>query len=251
MSNLYLRSRRKASVCRRSSPRPGWLPPRVRGADRRRPGLGRRHVVRERACGSTRHRGCARRRQRGSSARRPGLPGAEQAPRHAVHHVRPEGRPTSGDFVAERPQRLFHVGRLDVDTEGLLLLTNDGDLAHRLTHPSFGVPKTYLAEVPGPVPRTLGRRLETGSSWRTGRSRSTRSSVVDVHGGPGGGRARPARGSQAHRPPAARRGRPPGVPARPDRGRPGAARPSAPGTVRKLTQNEIGDLHRMVESAPS
>ena len=66
------------------------------------------------------------------------------------------GRPTVGDLVADRPERLFHVGRLDADTEGLLLLTNDGDLAHRLMHPSFGVMKTYLATVPGPVPLSGG-----------------------------------------------------------------------------------------------
>jgi 23S rRNA pseudouridine2605 synthase len=72
------------------------------------------------------------------------------------------GRPTVGDYVADRPERLFHVGRLDADSEGLLLLTNDGELAHRLTHPSFGVEKTYLAEVRGPVPRDLGRRLRAG-----------------------------------------------------------------------------------------
>jgi len=80
----------------------------------------------------------------------------------------PEGRPTVGDYVAERSQRLFHVGRLDAETEGLLLLTNDGDLAHRLTHPSFEVPKTYLADVPGPIPRSLGRRLREGVELRTG-----------------------------------------------------------------------------------
>ena len=61
----------------------------------------------------------------------------------------PEGRPTVGDYVAERSQRLFHVGRLDADTEGLLLLTNDGELANRLTHPSYGVEKEYVAEVAG------------------------------------------------------------------------------------------------------
>ena len=72
------------------------------------------------------------------------------------------GRPTVGDYVAERPERLFHVGRLDGDSEGLLLLTNDGELAHRLTHPSYSVPKTYLAEVSGPVPRDFGRRLRSG-----------------------------------------------------------------------------------------
>ncbi|MGH3939323.1 MAG: pseudouridine synthase [Pseudonocardiaceae bacterium] len=72
------------------------------------------------------------------------------------------GRPCVGDYVVQRPQRLFHVGRLDADTEGLLLLTNDGELAHRLMHPSSQVMKTYLAEVPGPVPRALGRTLRAG-----------------------------------------------------------------------------------------
>ena len=72
------------------------------------------------------------------------------------------GRPDVADLVADRPERLFHVGRLDADSEGLLLLTNDGELAHRLTHPAFGVSKTYLATVPGPVPRGLGRRLLGG-----------------------------------------------------------------------------------------
>jgi 23S rRNA pseudouridine2605 synthase len=77
-----------------------------------------------------------------------------------------DDRPTIADYVPaamqERGIRLFHVGRLDTDTEGLLLLTNDGELAHRLTHPSFGVPKTYLAEVSGPVARDVGRRLRAG-----------------------------------------------------------------------------------------
>ncbi|HET9946064.1 MAG TPA: pseudouridine synthase, partial [Actinomycetes bacterium] len=57
----------------------------------------------------------------------------------------PEGRPSLADYVADRSARLFNVGRLDAETEGLILLTNDGDLAHRLAHPSFGVTKTYLA----------------------------------------------------------------------------------------------------------
>ena len=72
------------------------------------------------------------------------------------------GRVDIGDFVANRKERLFHVGRLDADTEGLLLLTNDGELAHRLQHPRYGVLKTYLAQIPGPVPRDLGRRLREG-----------------------------------------------------------------------------------------
>ncbi|MFN2536554.1 MAG: pseudouridine synthase [Mycobacteriales bacterium] len=73
-----------------------------------------------------------------------------------------EGRPTVGDLVVGRRERLFHVGRLDADTEGLLLLTNDGELAHRLSHPSFSVPKTYLAQVIGPVQRDVGKRLRAG-----------------------------------------------------------------------------------------
>jgi 23S rRNA pseudouridine2605 synthase len=74
----------------------------------------------------------------------------------------PDGRPTVGDLVIDRKERLFHVGRLDADTEGLLLLTNDGELAHRLSHPSFEVPKTYLAEIIGPVQRDVGKRLRAG-----------------------------------------------------------------------------------------
>jgi 23S rRNA pseudouridine2605 synthase len=72
------------------------------------------------------------------------------------------GRKTIVDFLGDRAERLFHVGRLDYDTEGLMLLTNDGELAHRLAHPSYEVAKTYWAEVPGSVPRDLGRRLQAG-----------------------------------------------------------------------------------------
>lgn len=78
------------------------------------------------------------------------------------------GRADIGDFVGNRKERLFHVGRLDADTEGLLLLTNDGDLAHRLQHPHYGVLKTYLAQIPGPVPRDLGRRLREGIELEDG-----------------------------------------------------------------------------------
>ncbi|MBA3618520.1 MAG: rRNA pseudouridine synthase [Acidothermales bacterium] len=74
----------------------------------------------------------------------------------------PQGRLSLADLLQGRRERLFHVGRLDADTEGLLLVTNDGQLAHRLAHPSYEVAKTYLAEVPGPVPRDLGRRLRAG-----------------------------------------------------------------------------------------
>jgi 23S rRNA pseudouridine2605 synthase len=80
----------------------------------------------------------------------------------------PEGRPSLADFIADRNARLFHVGRLDADTEGLLLLTNDGELAHRLAHPSFGVVKTYLAEITGPVARDVGKRLKAGVTLEDG-----------------------------------------------------------------------------------
>ena len=80
----------------------------------------------------------------------------------------PEGRPTVGDLIEQRTDRLFHVGRLDAETEGLLLLTNDGELSHRLTHPSYEVPKTYFAEVIGPVARDVGRRLKGGVDLEDG-----------------------------------------------------------------------------------
>lgn len=72
------------------------------------------------------------------------------------------GRPSLAAVVAGRRQRLFHVGRLDADSEGLLLLTNDGELAHRLTHPSYQVPKTYLAEVEGSPRRQTLQALRRG-----------------------------------------------------------------------------------------
>lgn len=75
------------------------------------------------------------------------------------------GRPCIGDLVEHRVRgnkKLFHVGRLDADTEGLILLTNDGELAHRLMHPSYEIPKTYVATVNGAVPRGLGKKLRAG-----------------------------------------------------------------------------------------
>jgi len=83
----------------------------------------------------------------------------------------PEGRRCVGDLVAGREERLFHVGRLDADTEGLLLLTNDGDLAQHLAHPSFGVAKTYLAQVRGKVARDVGRTLREGIELDDGPAR--------------------------------------------------------------------------------
>ncbi|RDI59643.1 pseudouridine synthase [Nocardia pseudobrasiliensis] len=93
------------------------------------------------------------------------------------------GRPCVGDIVAERVmagQRLFHVGRLDADTEGLLLLTNDGDLAHRLMHPSFEVSKTYLATVNGEVKRETGKRLHSGVELDDGPAKVDRFQVLEI-----------------------------------------------------------------------
>lgn len=94
------------------------------------------------------------------------------------------GRPCVGDIVAERiaaGQRLFHVGRLDADTEGLLLLTNDGDLAHRLMHPSFEVSKTYLATVHGEVSnRAVGKRLKEGLELEDGPAKVDRFQVLEL-----------------------------------------------------------------------
>jgi 23S rRNA pseudouridine2605 synthase len=74
----------------------------------------------------------------------------------------PQGRPTISDLVADRPERLFHVGRLDTDTAGLLLLTNDGEFAQRMAHPSYEVDKTYVAEVDGRVSKTTVEQLLAG-----------------------------------------------------------------------------------------
>ena len=89
----------------------------------------------------------------------------------------PQGRPTVLDLVPPEP-RVFPVGRLDAATEGLLLLTNDGDLAHRLTHPSFGVEKEYLAEVETAPTRGELRRLREGVDLEDGRTAPARVTLV-------------------------------------------------------------------------
>src|ERR1700759_4816351 len=93
------------------------------------------------------------------------------------------GRPCIGDLVEHRVRgnkKLFHVGRLDADTEGLILLTNDGELAHRLMHPSYEIPKTYLATVAGAVPRGLGRELRAGVELEDGPAHVDDFAVVDA-----------------------------------------------------------------------
>ncbi|MCC9197914.1 pseudouridine synthase [Arthrobacter sp. zg-Y820] len=82
----------------------------------------------------------------------------------------PEGRPCISDFLknTNKHERLFHVGRLDTNTEGLLLLTNDGELANRLTHPSYEVPKTYLVQVRGPMAHGVGAQMREGLDLEDG-----------------------------------------------------------------------------------
>jgi 23S rRNA pseudouridine2605 synthase len=90
----------------------------------------------------------------------------------------PHGRPSVLDYVPT-PDRVWAVGRLDIDTEGALLLTNDGDLTFRLTHPSFRIDKTYLAEVRGSVSGSLVGRLQRGVELDDGRTAPARVAVID------------------------------------------------------------------------
>lgn len=93
------------------------------------------------------------------------------------------GRINIGDYVGDRNERLFHVGRLDADTEGLLILTNDGELAHRLQHPQYGVLKTYLAQIRGPVPRDIGKQLRAGIQLEDGMASVDSFRIVDSQPG--------------------------------------------------------------------
>jgi 23S rRNA pseudouridine2605 synthase len=106
---------------------------------------------------------------------------AMNKPRSVVSTMADErGRDAIADYLGNVDQRVFHVGRLDADSEGLLLLTNDGELAHRLMHPSYGVAKTYLAEVAGPVPRAVGRQLLKGVELDDGPARVDSFKLVDA-----------------------------------------------------------------------
>ena len=96
------------------------------------------------------------------------------------------GRPCVGDLVSDRVaagQRLFHVGRLDADTEGLLLLTNDGELANRLMHPKYGIKKTYLATVLGEANNKLVRQLKEGIELEDGPVKADFVQIVDKNNG--------------------------------------------------------------------
>ncbi len=94
----------------------------------------------------------------------------------------PEGRRTLGDVVADRPERLFHVGRLDTDTSGLLLLTNDGDFAQRMAHPSYEVDKTYVAEVDGEVTKATLATLQEGVTLEDGPVTVSECRIISVSG---------------------------------------------------------------------
>lgn len=94
----------------------------------------------------------------------------------------PQGRRNLGDVVADRPERLFHVGRLDTDTSGLILLTNDGDFAQRLAHPSFEIDKTYVAEVEGLVTKATLKRLRDTVTLEDGPVPVSAVRVVSEHG---------------------------------------------------------------------
>ena len=108
---------------------------------------------------------------------------AMNKPRGVVSTMADEkGRTALADFLDRVDQRVYHVGRLDADSEGLLLLTNDGDLAHKLMHPSYGVQKTYLCEVAGPLPRNLGKRLLAGIELEDGPVKLDSFKVVDTLG---------------------------------------------------------------------
>jgi 23S rRNA pseudouridine2605 synthase len=159
------------------------------------------------------------------------------------------GRPCVGDLVEHRVRgnkKLFHVGRLDADTEGLLLLTNDGELAHRLMHPSFEVPKTYLATVNGSVPRGLGKKLRAGIELDDGPVAVDDFAVVDAIPGKTllrvtlhEGRKRIVRRMLAEV------GFPVQTLVRTDIGTVSLGE-QRPGSIRGLRRNEIGELYKAV-----
>jgi 23S rRNA pseudouridine2605 synthase len=155
-------------------------------------------------------------------------------------------RPTVGDMIGDLAPGLVHVGRLDQDTEGLLLVTNDGELAHRLAHPSYEVKKTYLAQVSGSVPRDMFKRLRQGVELEDGPVTVDGFTVVDTHAGQSvvevvlhEGRKRIVRRLLAHVGlPVSRLTRTAIGPVKLERMR--------TGTIRKLTRAEVGQLNELV-----
>lgn len=94
----------------------------------------------------------------------------------------PQGRTTVVDLVHSE-KRLYPVGRLDADSEGLILVSNDGELTNRITHPGFGITKRYLAEVEGEMAKSVLRRLLEGVELEDGPARAERAHVVDSQQG--------------------------------------------------------------------
>ncbi len=90
----------------------------------------------------------------------------------------PEGRPCLGDFFSDRNERLFHVGRLDKESEGLIVLTNDGEIAHRATHPSYGLVKKYLVEIEGHLSAAQAQELRSGIRLEDGLARALEVTVL-------------------------------------------------------------------------
>jgi 23S rRNA pseudouridine2605 synthase len=159
------------------------------------------------------------------------------------------GRPCIGDLVEHRVrgnQKLFHVGRLDADTEGLILLTNDGELAHRLMHPSYEVPKTYVATVGGSVPRGLGKKLKAGIELDDGPASVDDFAVVDAIPGKTLVRVTLHEGrKRIVRRLLAAAGFPVQELVRTDIGALSLG-DQRPGSIRALGRNEIGDLYKAV-----
>ncbi|MBV8861411.1 MAG: rRNA pseudouridine synthase [Mycobacterium sp.] len=159
------------------------------------------------------------------------------------------GRPCIGDLVEHRVrgnQKLFHVGRLDADTEGLILLTNDGELAHRLMHPSYEIPKTYLATVAGSVPRGLGKKLRAGIELDDGPAAVDDFAVVDAVPGRTLVRVTLHEGRKhIVRRLLAAAGLPVQELVRTDIGAVSLGE-QRPGSIRALRRNEIGDLYKAV-----
>lgn len=94
----------------------------------------------------------------------------------------PQGRQTVVDLI-DSEVRLYPVGRLDADSEGLILVSNDGELTERVTHPRYGITKKYLAEVNGKVRANEVRRLEAGVELSDGPARAVKARIVDQFGG--------------------------------------------------------------------
>src|SRR3984957_14692164 len=159
------------------------------------------------------------------------------------------GRPCIGDLVEHRVRgnkKLFHVGRLDAETEGLILLTNASEVAHRLMHLRYEIPKTYVATVNGAVPRGLGKKLRAGIELDDGPIAVDDFAVVDAVPGKTllrvtlhEGRKRIVRRMLAEV------GFPVQTLVRTDLGAVSLGE-QRPGSIRALRRNEIGELYKAV-----